>query len=113
MITLTWTVHVLLLITSKRMLTDNLFFRTFLYDDYAEYLKIKKKSIDHFSYWWKSFKFPSIVTQATCGQEGHCLGVAGVHDAGSYRGDAVRGGGVYVQDATHGARHGHATPGVA
>ena len=42
----------------------------------------------------KSFKFPSIVTQATSGQEGHCLGVAGVHDACSYRGDAVRGGGV-------------------
>ena len=53
------------------------------------------------------------MTQASDGQERRGLGVAGVHDACSYRGDAVRGGGVFVQDATHGARHGHATPGIA
>ena len=36
-------------------INNNLFFRTFLYYDYAKYLRIKKKSIDHFSYWWRLF----------------------------------------------------------
>ena len=85
-------------------------FRTFLCD----VLYSKKKSIDY-SHIVCGFHLssPIQVTQASGGQERRGLGAAGVHDACSYRGDAVRGGGVYVQDAIHGARHGHAAPGTA